>query len=174
VFTQLLIIFTLYTITTFLGNLKSVFLRQQAIKSVYLTTFIDAVIFTYAFKLITGSKGYGFVLAFALGRIFGVFLADKLEKKLAIGLLEVNVYKHPEQGKILADKLRCTGYSVTTTIGYGFEGKNRLILTIILPRKQFSELKEIVEQDGTANMSVKTINKIYGKVGSQTMIAGNN
>jgi uncharacterized protein YebE (UPF0316 family) len=173
-FAELLIIFTLYTITTCLGNLKSVFLSQQAIKPVYLTTFLDAVIFTYAFKLIVGSTGYGFVLAFALGRIFGVFLADKLEKKLAIGLLEVNVYKHPEPGKILADKLRHVGYSVTTTIGYGFEGKHRLILTVILPRKQFSELKDIVEQDGTANMSVKTITKTYGKVGSQTMIAGNN
>lgn len=173
-FAELLIIFTLYTITTCLGNLRSVFLSQQAIKPVYLTTFIDAVIFTYAFKLIASSTGYGYVLAFALGRIFGVFLADKLEKKLAIGLLEVNIYKHPEQGKILADKLRNAGYSVTTTIGYGLEGKQRVILTIILPRKQFSELKESVDQDGLANMSIKTISKTYGKLGIRTMIPGNN
>jgi len=174
VFAELLIIFTLYTITTCLGNLRSVFLSQQAIKPVYLTTFIDAVIFTYAFKLIASSTGYGYVLAFALGRIFGVFLADKLEKKLAIGLLEVNIYKHPESGKILADKLRNAGFSVTTTIGYGLEGKQRLILTIILPRKQFSELKECVDQDGLVNMSIKTITKTYGKIGIRTMIAGNN
>ena len=173
-FTQLLIIFTLYTITTCLGNLKSVFLSQQAIKPVYLTTFIDAIIFTYAFKLIANSTGYGYVLAFALGRIFGVFLADKLERKLAIGLLEVNVYKHPEQGKTLADRLRDAGYSVTTSIGYGVEGKHRLILTIILPRKQFSGLKETIEQDGMVNMSVKTITKAYGKVGIPTMIPGSN
>ena len=92
-------------------------------------------------------------------------MASKIEKKLAFGLLEINVYKHPEQGKILADTLREQGYSVTTTLGYGMEGKERLILTAILPRKQFPGFHEIMEQDGKVNMSVKSITKTYGKVG---------
>jgi len=65
----------------------------------------------------------------------------------------------------LADSLREQGYSVTTTLGYGIEGKKRLIITAILPRKQFPDFRGIMEQDGNVNMSVKPITKTYGKVG---------
>jgi len=165
---NLLTIFILNTLSTCLGNLKNVFLSQKAIKPVYITTFLDALIFAYAFKLVAGSSGYGYILTFAMGRIFGVYIADMIERKLAFGLLEIDVYKHCEQGKILADTLREAGYSVTTTVGYGLEGKERLILNIILPRKQFPVLKEILEQDGKVNMSIKTVSKTYGKVGVVT------
>ena len=145
-------------------------MAQKMIKPVYLITFIDALVFVYAFKLITSSSGYGYILSFALGKIFGVFLANIIENKLALGLLEIDVYKHPRSGKILADNLRDRGYSVTTTLGYGIEGKERLILTTILPRKQFPDFHGIMEQDGKVNMSVKSITKTYGKVGGINMI----
>ncbi len=168
--TDLLIIFSLNVFSTCLGNLKTAFLAQKAIKPVYVTTFIDAIVFVYAFKLITSSSGYGYILSFALGKIFGVFLANKIEKKLALGLVEIDVYKHPGAGKILADNLRDQGYSVTTTVGYGVEGKERLILKIILPRKQFTDFHGLMEQYGKVNMSVKSITKAYGKVGGINMI----
>jgi uncharacterized protein YebE (UPF0316 family) len=168
---NLLIIFLLNVLGTCLGNLKTTFIAQKAIKPVYLTTFIDAIVFIYAFKLMTDSAGYGFVLAFAAGRMFGVFLGSKIEKKLALGLFEINVYKHPIPGKILADTLRAQGYSVTTTVGYGIEGTERLILAIILPRNQFEDFHKMLEQDGNVNMSVKSITRTYGKVGGINLIA---
>lgn len=167
---DLLIIFALNVFSTCLGNLKTTFLAQKAIKPVYVTTFIDAIVFVYAFKLITSSSGYGYILSFALGKIFGVFLANKIEKKLALGLVEIEVYKHLGAGKILADNLRNQGYSVTTTVGYGTEGKE-LILKVILPRKQFPDFHGLMEQNGKVNMSVKSITKTYGKVGQINMIA---
>lgn len=170
---DLLIIFILNAISTCLGNLKAIFLSQKAVKPVYFTTFLDALIFAYAFKLIAGSAGYGYIVSFALGRIFGVFLADKIEKKLALGLLEIDVYKDPVPGKVLADNLREMGYSVTTTMGYGVQGKQRLVLAIVLPRKQFPALKEMLKQDGKLNMYVKSVTKTYGKVGSVSMIPEN-
>jgi uncharacterized protein YebE (UPF0316 family) len=91
---------------------------------------------------------------------------------MALGLLEVSVYKHTEPGKILADQLRTAGYSVTTTIGYGWEGKQRLILNVILPRKQFPELQDILAGHGKVNMSVKAVSKTYGKLGSQRALHG--
>ncbi len=167
---DLLIIFALNVFSTCLGNLKTAFLAQKAIKPVYITTFIDAIVFVYAFKLITSSSGYGYILSFAVGKIVGVFLANKIEKKLALGLIEIDVYKHPDSGKILADNLRDLGYSVTTTVGYGIDGKE-LILKIILPRKQFPDFHGIMEQYGKVNMSVKSINKTYGIVGGINVIA---
>ncbi|AHM57801.1 hypothetical protein EAL2_808p02960 (plasmid) [Peptoclostridium acidaminophilum DSM 3953] len=168
---NLLIIFLLNVLGTCLGNLKTTFLAQKAIKPVYVTTFIDAIIFVYAFKLTTTSSGYGFVLAFAVGKMFGVFLGSKIEKKLAFGLFEIDVYKHPIPGKLLADNLRVQGYSVTTTLGYGIEGTERLILTIILPRNHFSDFHEMLKQHGNVNMSVKSISQTYGKVGGMNFAA---
>jgi uncharacterized protein YebE (UPF0316 family) len=161
----LLVIFALNVFSTCLGNLKTSFLAQKAIKPVYIITFVDAIVLVYAFKLIAGSSGYGYILSFAMGRICGVFLANKIEKKLALGLLEIEVYKQPDPGKILADNLRERGYYVTTTFGYGIEGKERLILTTILPRKEFPVFHAIIEQDGQVHMSVKSITKTYGRVG---------
>ncbi|MGB5824635.1 MAG: hypothetical protein WBH44_11235 [Proteocatella sp.] len=164
-FVNLMIILLLNILGSCLKNLNTVFLSQNAIKPVYITTFIDSVVFFYAFKLTTASSGFAFILVFALGKLVGVFLGNKIENKLAYGLLEVDVYKHTEQGKVLADALRNKGYSVTTTVGYGVEGLERLMLKIILPRNCFSDLHEILKNDGNVNMSIKTISKIYGKVG---------
>ena len=100
------IIFALNVFATCLGNLKTTFLAQKAIKPVYVTTFIDAIVFVYAFKLVTSSNGYGYILSYALGKLLGVFLANIIEKTLAIGQLEIEVYKHPVEGKTLADSLR--------------------------------------------------------------------
>ncbi|MBN2897160.1 MAG: hypothetical protein JXO44_00185 [Clostridia bacterium] len=106
-----------------------------------------------------------FILVFALGKLLGVFLGNKIEQKLAYGLIEVDVYKHSEEGKILADLLRSQGYSVTTTIGYGIKGIERFMLRITLPRNGFSTLHELLKADGNVNMSVKPISQVYGKVG---------
>jgi len=169
--TYLLVIFLLNVFGTCLGNLKTTFLAQKAIKPVYITTFIDAIILVYALKLVSNSSGYGFLFSFALGKMGGVLLANKIENKLALGLFEINVYKHPSQGKILADTLRDLGYSVTTSVGYGIEGKARIILTIIMERKHFPDFHEIIQQDGKVNMLVKPISKTYGKIGGISVTA---
>lgn len=163
---QLLLIFMLNAISTALGTLKAIFLSKQIIKPVYLTTFLDALIFAYAFKLIADSSGLIYVLAFALGKTAGIFLGSLIDRKVAIGLLETTVYKHPEEGIILADQLRARGYSVTTLMGYGIEGRDRLLLNIISPRKDFPELKKLLYMDGKVNMSIKGITKVSGKVGN--------
>lgn len=169
---EFLIIFGLNAISTSLGTLKTIFLSKQIIKPVYFTTFIDAMIFAYAFRLIADSSGLLYILVYALGRIAGVFLGNFIESKVAIGLLEITVYKHPEEGKVLADQLRAFGYSVTTTVGYGIEGKNRLVLSIISPRRDLPQVRELIFSSGKANMSIKNISKVSGKVGYKCMPAG--
>lgn len=167
--TQLAMIFVLNAVSTSLGTLKAIFLSKQVIKPVYVTTFLDALIFAYAFKLIAESSGLLYILAFALGRIAGVFLANVIERKVAIGLLEITVYKHPQEGIALADQLRAEGFSVTTMMGHGVEGKNRLLLNIISPRRDFSELKELLFINGKVNMSIKDVTKVSGKLGYRSI-----
>ena len=162
---EIAIIFILNAVSTSLGTLRTIFLSKQIIKPVYATVFLDAFIFAYAFKLIAGSSGFIYILAFALGRLSGVFMGNFLENKIAVGLVEVTVYKHTDDGIELADQLRRFGYSVTTKIGYGLQGKERLLLQIILPRKELPELQGILSQNGKLNMMVKNISQTYGKIG---------
>ena len=162
---ELAIIFVLNAISTSLGTLKTIFLSKQTIKPVYVTTFLDAMVFAYACKLMSTSTGFAFILAFALGRIAGVFIGNLIDKKIAIGLLEITVYKHTGEGKVLADQLRASGYSVTTEMGYGIEGKHRLVLNIIVTRRDFPELKKLLFKSGEVNMAIKNVTDVYGKVG---------
>ena len=141
------------------------FLSNRIIAPVYITTFLDALIVAYAFRLVATTSSFYYIIAFALGRIAGVFLGSLIEGKIAVGLLEVTLYKHPSDGITLADELRSKGYSVTTEMGYGLEGKNRLVLNIIVPRKNFSDLQNTLEEHGNVNMAVKTVTKVTGKVG---------
>ena len=100
-------------------------------------------------------------------------MGDLIDKKIAIGLLEITVYKHTGEGKVLADQLRASGYSVTTGMGYGIEGKHRLILNIIVTRKEFPELRELLLKSGRVNMAIKNVTKVYGKVGYRRISSSN-
>lgn len=162
---EIVLVFVLNAISTCLGTLKTIFLSKQIIKPVYITVFLDALLFAYAFKLIAGSSGFHYILAFALGRISGVFIGNFLDKQMAMGIVEVTVYKGFNNGIRLADKLRSYGYSVTTEKGYGFEGKDRLILNIILERKELATLQEFLSAHGKLNMIIKNISQTYGKIG---------
>ncbi len=164
---EIAIVFILNAVSTCLGTLKTIFLSKQIIKPVYAAVFLDAFIFAYAFKLIAESSGFVYILAFALGRLSGVFIGNFIENKIAIGLLEVTVYKHIEDGIKLADELRRSGYSVTTEKGYGLQGRERLVLNIILPRKELPELQETLSQTGKLNMMIKNISRTYGKIGAR-------
>lgn len=139
------------------------FLSRQITKPVYFTTFIDAVIFTYAITLVANSPSVAFICSYAAGKLFGVFTGEFIDKKLALGIVEVTINKHPEDGVELADKLRELGYSVTTVKGYGIHGKPRLILQVIIPRKHFPKIKKYL--DDSPNYAVRDVTRTYGKIG---------
>lgn len=157
------IIFLLNLTGTTLSNLKTVFLAKQITKPVYFATFLDAIIFTYAISLVASTPSIPFVIGYATGKLCGVYLGEVIDAKLALGILEVTVYKHPEDGIPLADHLRELGYSVTTIMGYGVQGKPRLIIQIVVPCKHFNKLKEQLKD--SPNLSIKNITKTHGKIG---------
>lgn len=161
---NLAIIFALNAISTTLGNLKTMLLTKgAATKAVYVTTFIDALVCAITLKFIADFSGIICILAFASGRLCGVFCGSRIEKKLALGMLEINIYKHTPEGIILADTLRDMGYSVTTYRGHGINGTERLDLTIIIPRRELPTLREVLGD--RVNMTIKDVSKTYGKIG---------
>ena len=122
-----------------------------------------------AFKCLATSSSLVFLIFFAAGRLAGVYLGNLIEGKLALGTLEVSIHKHWQEGIKLADQLRTLGYSVTTFKGYGINGSDRLVITVIIPRRELAELKLLL--GNKVNMTVKDVSKTYGKIGQvQTSI----
>ncbi len=162
---NLIIIFLLNAISNCLGTLKILFVSKQMVKPVYFVVFSDALLFSYTFKLVSDSSNMVYILAFALGKVFGIFLADTIEKKMAIGFLEVSVYTGREKGKEMADFLRSQGYSVTTHIGFGMRGKGRLVLNTIVKRKDYERLNStLTGLNENITMSVAEIRTVTGKL----------
>lgn len=161
---DLAVIFALNAVSTTLGNLKTILLTKGAVsRAVYFTTFIDALVCAITLKFIADFSGILCILAFASGRLCGVYWGTHIERKLALGILEINIYKHPREGVALADILREMGYSVTTYRGQGINGTERLDLTIIIPRRELPNLRKILGD--RVNMTVKDVSKTYGKIG---------
>jgi len=160
---NLIAVFGLNLLSTTLGNLKTILLTRRVMKLVYVTTFIDAMVFALAFKCLATSSSLAFLVVFAAGRLGGVYLGSIIESKLALGTLEVSIHKHLQEGIKLADQLRTLGYSVTTFKGYGINGNERLVVTAVIPRREMAELKPLL--GSRINMTVKDVSKAYGKIG---------
>src|SRR5699024_1082248 len=74
------------------------------------------------------------IVAYALGFGIGVIVGTKIEEKLALGYITVNVTStNPDIA--LTKKLRDKGYGVTTWFAYGMEG-DRLAMQILTPRSE--------------------------------------
>ncbi|MGE5370845.1 MAG: hypothetical protein ACM3QZ_02545 [Solirubrobacterales bacterium] len=150
---------------TSLGTLSTLFLSRQVVKPVYLITFLDALIAASVLRSMSSSRGLYFIVAFALGKTVGVFVGQQLERWFAPGYVELTVYKHPDDGARLADRLRERGYSVTTQIGSGQEGRPRMVLMIFTPRRALPDVKRVLFDEGKVHMAIKPVAGTYGKIG---------
>lgn len=82
------------------------------------------------------------IIAYALGYGIGVIIGMKIEEKLALGYITVNVVSsNPDIA--FTRKLREKGYGVTSWFSYGMEG-DRLSMQILTPRKYELQLYETI------------------------------
>ncbi|MCU9612755.1 DUF2179 domain-containing protein [Caldibacillus lycopersici] len=84
------------------------------------------------------------LLAYALGYGIGVIVGTKIEDKLALGYITVNVITK-EYDKNLPKTLREKGYGVTTWEANGLEG-NRMAMQILTPRKYEIKLYQLIKE----------------------------
>ncbi len=73
------------------------------------------------------------VIAYAIGFGLGVIVGMKIEEKLALGYITVNVISSNPDIEF-TKQLRDKGYGVTSWFAYGMEG-DRLAMQILTPRK---------------------------------------
>ncbi|WLR53335.1 DUF2179 domain-containing protein [Bacillus tianshenii] len=114
----------------------------------YLAAFISV------FEVLIYVVGLGLVLdnlnqiqnlvAYAVGYGLGVLVGMKIEEKLALGYITVNVITK-EWDKKFTETLRSKGYGVTSWMAYGMEG-DRLAMQILTPRKYELKLYDTIKE----------------------------
>nr|WP_061810338.1 DUF5698 domain-containing protein [Rossellomorea vietnamensis] len=110
--------------------------------------------FVSTFEVVIYVVGLGLVLdnlneiqnliAYAVGYGLGVIVGMKIEEKLALGYITVNVITK-EYDKALPNELRARGYGVTNWEANGLEG-NRMALQILTPRKYEMKLYDTIKE----------------------------
>ncbi len=84
------------------------------------------------------------LIAYAVGFGIGVIVGSKIEERLALGYITVNVVSSNPDIEFTR-KLREKGYGVTSWSSYGMEG-DRLSMQILTPRKYELRLYEAIKE----------------------------
>ncbi|RIW33943.1 DUF2179 domain-containing protein [Bacillus salacetis] len=110
--------------------------------------------FVSMFEVVIYVVGLGLVLdnldqiqnlvAYAVGYGLGVIAGMKIEEKLALGYITVNVIT-ADYDQSLPDKLRTNGYGVTNWAAHGLEG-DRMAMQILTPRKNEVKLYQTIKE----------------------------
>ena len=101
------------------------------------------------------------LVAYALGFGIGVIVGSKIEEKLALGYITVNVVSsNPDIP--FTETLRSKGFGVTSWFAYGMEG-DRLMVQVLTPRRYEQMLYTIIKEiDPKAFIIAHEPKEIYG------------
>jgi len=160
-------LFLITALTNVLATLKNILLAKSIMNPVYLLVFIDSIIFATILGKVTNSDGIHFGIAYALGKTLGVFIGGIIEERLALGILEVDVFLNNKDKMIqLAEKLREEGYTVNNFLARGNNGDRRYKVEVVIRRKEFKILQEIMDECGVTDptLKIKNLNKVEGKI----------
>lgn len=84
------------------------------------------------------------IIAYAVGFALGIIIGSKIEERLALGYITVNVISSKPELPF-TKKLREKGFGVTTWNSYGMEG-DRLSIQVLAPRKQEVYLYKLITE----------------------------
>ncbi len=160
-------LFFITALTNILATIKSILLAKNIMNPVYFLVFIDAIIFATVLGKVASSEGIHFVIAYALGRTLGVFVGGKVEGRLALGILEVDIFLNNKEKMIeLAEKLREEGYTVNNFLASGNNGDRRYKVEVVIKRKEFNVLESIMDECDVKDptLKIKNLHKVEGKI----------
>lgn len=160
-------VFLITAFTNVLATLKTILISKKIMNPVYFLVFVDAMIFATVMTKMTSSTGIHFTIAYALGRTIGVFIGGKIEERLALGILEVDIFLNNKNKMVeVAEKLREAGYTVNNFLARGINGYKRYKVEVVIKRKEFNVINDIMDTCGVDNptLKIKNLNKVYGKI----------
>lgn len=109
--------------------------------------FFEVIIYVSALGMIVKNlNSWVNLVAYGSGFACGVLLGSKIEEKLALGYVTVQVTISDDHGE-LADILRGEGFGVTIFDAYGLEGPKK-VLNIYAQRKSLHLIHELIQATG--------------------------
>jgi len=160
-------LFIITSFTNILATLKTILVSKKIMNPVYMVVFVDAMIFATVVTKVTSSTGFHFTVAYACGRTVGVFIGNKIEERLALGIIEVDLFLKNKPKSVRVEKmLRKEGYTVNSFLAKGNKGENRYKLEVVIKRNEFKIFESIIEECGVVNptLKIKNLSKVYGKI----------
>ncbi|CAM3860783.1 DUF5698 domain-containing protein [Cytobacillus oceanisediminis] len=119
-------------------------LKGQRYLAAFIST-IEVVIYVIGLGLVLDNLNeIQNLIAYAVGYGIGVIVGMKIEEKLALGYITVNVITK-EYDRDLPKALRDKGYGVTNWAANGLEG-DRMALQILTPRKYELKLYQTIKE----------------------------
>ena len=145
-----------------LGTIRIIYLTRGQSISAAIIGFFEVIIFLVALSLVlTNIDQWYNILVYGLGFAAGNIVGSKIEEKIAVGFVHVQVITVNNCGT-LEEALRDEGYGVTSMPCYGREGAHRT-LQVLLKRKELPALlKKMKEFDPDAFVSIFDTRKIMG------------
>lgn len=125
--------------------------------------FFEITIYVVSLSAVVNNLDNPFnLLSYALGFACGNYLGVKIEGKIALGNLSVQVILKTPDNEDLKELLRDKGFGVTVLTGQGREG-TREILNLVINRKDLKVMQKLIyEYDNKAFITVSNINPISG------------
>lgn len=128
-----------------LGTLRIIFLSRGNKYLAPCLGFFEILIWLFAIsQIMQNLNNITCFMAFALGFTSGNLLGILIERKLAMGLLNIRIITHRD-GNSLVDGLRKASFGVTSVRGQGSMGPVQIIMTVV-PRRAFQSVVNLIEE----------------------------
>jgi uncharacterized protein YebE (UPF0316 family) len=89
----------------------------------------------------------------------GIYIGIAIEDKLALGLAQIEVITGPEEAKLITDKLRGSGYGVTSFPCEGLEGPKQSIVMKV-HRKDIPATIKLIKEHEQLFVTITDIRKL--------------
>lgn len=159
---QALFIFFARNIDVSLGTLRTILLVKGQRKIAAFIGFFEVMIYLVVLGNVVGNIDKPIlIVAYGLGYASGNVIGSKLEERLSIGRVLVQIILK-DLGCQLVNALRDAGFGVTIFEGHGMEGSSYM-LNVITERKKLKEMQKIInEQDMGAFVTTMDVRSSLG------------
>lgn len=162
-----LIIFCCRVIDVSMGTVRIIYLTRGQSKLAAAIGFVEMLIYIVALGTVMGNLDHpANIVIYALGFSVGSYAGSKIEEKIAVGFVNVQIITMQICNGI-EETLRHMGFGVTSVECSGKEGPHRILYVLMKRRDLPSFLKKVRELDKEAFVSIADTRKILGGYFSQ-------
>lgn len=157
-----LLIFFSRVIDVGLGTIRIIYLTRGQSMLAAAIGFVEMLIYITVLSTVIGNLDHPLnIVIYALGFAAGNFVGSKIEEKIAVGFVNVQVITMQVCNGI-EETLRGMGFGVTSVEGTGKEGPHRILYVMMKRRDLQWFLKDVRQLDKNAFISIMDTRRILG------------